>query len=158
MAIETEFKFLVHKDLWNQVIPNKSLDIRQGYLYSDENKTVRVRTKGEKGYLTIKGKTSGASRPEYEYEIPLDEAIELLNLFCPERIEKTRHEILFAGNKWEVDVFQGANEGLIVAELEVESETDAFEKPSWIGENVTDDSRYANSNLIKNPFVKWKST
>lgn len=157
MAIETEFKFLVHKDLWNQVIPNKSLDIRQGYLYSDENKTVRVRTKGEKGYLTIKGKTSGASRPEYEYEIPLDEAIELLNLFCPERIEKTRHEILFAGNKWEVDVFQGANEGLIVAELEVESETDAFEKPSWIGENVTDDSRYANSNLIKNPFVNWKS-
>ena len=158
MAIETEFKFLVHKDLWNQVIPNKSLDIRQGYLYSDENKTVRVRTKGEKGYLTIKGKTSGASRPEYEYEIPLDEAIELLNLFCPERIEKTRHEVLFAGNKWEVDVFQGANEGLIVAELEVESETDAFEKPSWIGENVTDDSRYANSNLIKNPFVNWKST
>ncbi len=158
MAIETEFKFLVQKDLWNQVIPNKSLDIRQGYLYSDESKTVRVRTKGEKGYLTIKGKTSGASRPEYEYEIPFTEAIELLNLFCPERIEKTRHEVLFAGNKWEVDVFQGANEGLIVAELEVESETDAFEKPNWIGENVTDDTRYANSNLIKNPFVNWKST
>lgn len=158
MAIETEFKFLVQKDLWNQVIPNKSMDIRQGYLYSDESKTVRVRTKGEKGYLTIKGKTSGASRPEYEYEIPFTEAIELLNLFCPKRIEKTRHEVLFAGNKWEVDVFQGANEGLIVAELEVESETDAFEKPSWIGENVTSDSRYANSNLIKNPFVNWKSS
>jgi CYTH domain-containing protein len=158
MAIETEFKFLVHKDLWNQVIPNKSLEIRQGYLYSDESKTIRVRTKGAKGYLTIKGKTSGASRPEYEYEIPYDEAIELLNLFCSEQIEKTRHEVLFAGNKWEVDVFQGANEGLIVAELEVESETDAFEKPSWIGENVTDDSRYANANLIKNPFVNWKSS
>lgn len=157
MAIEIEFKFLVHKDLWNQVIPNNSFEIRQGYIFSDESKTIRVRTKGEKGYLTIKGKTNGASRPEFEYEIPIEEAIELLNLFCSARIEKTRHEVLYDGNKWEVDVFQGANKGLIVAELEVKSETDEFEKPSWIGKNVTDDSRYANSNLIKNPYVNWKS-
>ncbi|MNQ93266.1 CYTH domain protein [compost metagenome] len=129
--------------------------IRQGYLQTDPNKTIRVRTKGNQGYLTIKGKAVGASRLEFEYEIPVDEANELLDKFCSNLIDKTRYDVVHEGKTWEVDVFSGLNEGLIVAEIELTSEEETYTLPVWVGENVTSDMRYANSNLAVTPFSNW---
>lgn len=155
MAVEIEHKYLVDKTLWNPALAKKSYVIRQAYMHSEPFKTIRVRTKGPKGFITIKGKNSGATRAEFEYEIPLDDAIELIHAFCSNVIEKTRYEVEFAGKCWEVDVFEGDNAGLILAEIELKSETETFELPTWVNENVTADMRYANSNLAKHPYKEW---
>ncbi|RLC06474.1 MAG: adenylate cyclase [Deltaproteobacteria bacterium] len=154
MGIEIERKFLIKDDAWRALA--EGTHYRQGYLNSTKERTVRVRTINDKGFLTIKGITTGATRAEYEYEIPHAEATALLDDLCEKPIiEKNRYKIDFAGFVWEVDEFFGENQGLIVAEVELESEDQAFEKPEWIGEEVTGDPKYFNSNLILNPFAKW---
>ncbi|SOD15165.1 CYTH domain-containing protein [Pedobacter xixiisoli] len=155
MAVEIEHKYLVLENIWDKEVAHDHMVIRQGYLQTDPNKTIRVRTKGPQGYLTIKGKAVGASRPEFEYEIPVEEANELLNHFCTNLIDKTRYYVVYEGKTWEVDVFGGLNEGLVVAEIELSSEGETYSLPSWAGENVTTDMRYANSNLTINPFSMW---
>jgi len=155
MPTETEHKYLVNLELWQQIIPDKSVHIKQAYLLTDPNKTIRIRTAGNSGFLTIKGKTIGASRPEFEYEIPIEEANQLIESFCSELIEKTRHYVVHENKTWEVDVFEGMNAGLIVAEIELEDEHEKYIKPNWITQDVTDDRRYANSNLSLNPFTIW---
>ena len=154
MGTEIERKFLVKDNSWRALA--RGVKYRQGYLNSAKERTVRVRTIDDRGYLTIKGITSGASRAEYEYEIPVAEADALLNDLCEKPlIEKSRYKIDFKGFVWEVDEFFGENQGLIVAEVELESENQTFEKPVWIGEEVTGDPKYFNSNLINNPYLKW---
>ena len=155
MPTEIEHKYLVHKNLWRHVTSDKSVQIRQGYLLTDPNKTVRIRASGEKGFITIKGKTVGASRPEFEYEIPLEEANQLINNFCSSVIEKTRHYIDLENKTWEVDVFEGLNSGLIIAEIELDSENETYSKPNWVDLNVTNDNKYANSNLTVRPYSAW---
>ena len=155
MAIETEHKYLVNESDWNKIVPEKSLPVKQAYLFASEDKTIRLRQIGEKAFITIKGKTQGASRPEYEYEIPLTDALEMIEQFCSKLIEKTRHFVNYKNKTWEVDVFEGLNKGLIIAEIELESENEHYELPAWLGQNVTSDYRYANSNLSVNPFTNW---
>jgi len=155
MATEIEHKYLVIKDIWEKIIPNKSVEIRQAYLLTDPEKTIRVRTKGNSGFITIKGKANRASRLEFEYEIPIEDAIELINKFCSNLIEKTRHIVIHDNNTWEIDEFKGLNEGLIVAEIELTCEDDKYSIPNWIDKNVTEDLRYANSNLTIKPFKTW---
>ena len=156
MAQEIEKKFLVAGDF--KPFAKKATRIIQGYLSSVPERTVRVRVKGEKGFITIKGigNQSGASRYEWEKEIPVEEAKELLNLCEPGIIDKTRYYIDFGRHTFEVDEFHGDNEGLTMAEIELTSEDEAFETPSWLGEEVTGDRRYYNSYLAKMPFTKWK--
>jgi adenylate cyclase len=154
MGIEIERKFLIKDDAWRALA--KGTQYRQGYLNSTKERTVRVRTINDKGFLTIKGITTGATRAEYEYEIPHAETVAMLDELCEKPlIEKNRYKIAFEGLIWEIDEFFGENQGLIVAEVELESEDQAFEKPEWIGEEVTGDPKYFNSNLILNPFAKW---
>jgi len=154
MGIEIERKFLIKDDAWRALA--KGTQYRQGYLNSTKERTVRVRTINDKGYLTIKGITTGATRVEYEYDIPENDATAMLDDLCEKPIiEKNRYKIDFAGFVWEVDEFFGENQGLIVAEVELESEDQAFEKPEWIGDEVTGDPKYFNSNLILNPFTIW---
>jgi CYTH domain-containing protein len=125
----------------------------------DPERIVRVRTVAEKGFLTVKGVTRGCTRLEYEYEIPAQEALTMLTDLCLQPlIEKKRHTIEFAGLEWEVDEFIGENRGLIVAEVELRLEGQTFEKPAWIGSEVTGDPRYYNSNLVRNPYCHWKRT
>lgn len=154
MGAEIERKFLLTGDAWREL--GEGTHYRQGYLNSVKERTVRVRTINDKGFLTIKGITVGASRVEYEYEIPKDECSAMLDDLAEKPIiEKSRYKIDFAGFTWEIDEFFGENEGLIVAEIELESEDQAFEKPEWVGEEVSGDPRYFNSNLIKHPYTKW---
>ncbi|MFW0735895.1 CYTH domain-containing protein [Flavobacterium sp. T12S277] len=155
--VEIERKFLVKSaDFKEQAFAHNK--IAQGYLSAVPERTVRVRIKGERGFITIKGIShqGGMSRFEWENEIPLDEALELLKLCEKGKIEKTRYEIKSGKHIFEVDEFYGENEGLVMAEVELESETEPFEKPDWLGEEVTDDSRYYNAYLSKNPFKEWK--
>ncbi len=152
MGIEIERKFRVKKDTWRNV---KGTRYCQGYLNSAKERNVRVRTMEDKAYLTIKGIAIGASRMEFEYEIPLQDANELLGICEKPLIEKTRYKVLEGGFIWEVDEFFRENQGLIVAEVELESEDQEFPKPDWVGEEVTGDPRYFNSNLIKNPYTNW---
>ena len=155
--VEIERKFLVKSsDFKEQAFAQNQ--IAQGYLSSLPERTVRVRIKGKKGFLTIKGigQHGGMSRFEWENEIPLDEARELLKLCEKGKIEKTRYEIKSGKHVFEVDEFYGENEGLVMAEIELESETDTFEKPDWLGEEVTNDERYYNAYLSKNPFKTWE--
>ena len=128
----------------------------QGYICSDPDRTVRVRVRGDKGFLTIKGRSSldGLSRYEWEKEIPVSEALELMNLCVSGVIDKTRYLVPYGGHTYEVDVFHGANEGLVLAEIELADEQEMFEKPSWLGEEVTGDVRYYNSMLSLHPFSK----
>lgn len=155
--VEIERKFLVKSDDFKKqaFAQNK---IAQGYLSSVPERTVRVRIKGHKGFITIKGigQSSGMSRFEWENEIPLDEAQELLKLCEKGKIEKTRYEIKSGIHVYEVDEFYGENEGLVMAEIELNSEEEAFEKPEWLGEEVTNDERYYNAYLSKNPFKDWQ--
>lgn len=155
MALEIERKFLVLLDRWNQIKSNHQKQIRQGYLSTDPEKTIRVRISGKDAFLTIKGKNEGAVRSEFEYAIPLEDATTLLNHMCTGELSKVRHLIPHGNHTWEVDVFSGKNEGLIVAEIELQSENEDFEKPEWLGEEVTHDNRYFNSNLVKTPFCEW---
>jgi adenylate cyclase len=154
MAKEIERKFLLNGDTWKSLA--KGTRYRQGYLNSVKERTVRVRTVGDKGFLTVKGITTGASRTEYEYPIPVPDAEGMLNELCEKPlIEKNRYKIKDRNLTWEVDEFFGENQGLIVAEVELQSEGQSFEKPEWIGEEVTGDPRYFNANLIKHPYTKW---
>ncbi|MHC4179754.1 MAG: CYTH domain-containing protein [Planctomycetota bacterium] len=154
MGKEIERKFLVSGEAWRALA--EGVAYRQGYLSTVKERTVRVRTIGDKGFLTIKGITVGATRSEYEYPIPADDANQMLDDLCEKPIiEKRRYKIPQGGFTWEVDEFDGVNAGLIVAEVELESEDQAFEKPSWVGDEVSGDPRYFNANLIANPFTKW---
>ena len=155
MGVEIERKFLVQGDAW-RVLSQPSL-MRQGYLSLDPERTVRVRIEGASAALTIKGRSRGATRGEWEYPIPVPEAAELLDTLCqPPLVEKIRHRIAAGAHTWEVDEFLGANAGLVVAEIELASEDEAFDKPDWIGREVTGDTRYFNSNLIRHPYSEWK--
>lgn len=162
MAIETERKFLLSSDAWKiDEYGNERIGTpyKQGYLVSTVDLTVRVRIAGTTGIITIKGPTAPGKigKAEFEYEIPLGDAEELFKTLClPEKIEKTRYKIPFGSHVWEVDVFHGANEGLVMAEVELTSEDDQPEIPEWIGAEVTNDSRYYNALLARNPFSTWK--
>ncbi len=152
MATEIERKFLLASDSWRGQI-GQSIRIAQGYLATDP--TVRVRIKGETGFLTIKGKSlDGISRSEFEYPIPVADALELLKL-CPKVLDKTRHLVNFGGFTWEIDEFHGENAGLIVAELELPAVDTPYSRPDWLGEEVTGDVRYYNSMLSQNPYCRW---
>jgi len=154
MAIEIERKFLVADDSWRGL--GQGSHYRQGYLSTEPGRTVRVRVADGKGYLTIKGKTVKASRAEYEYAIPLEEAGAMLDELCERPlIEKTRYRIEYQGLIWEVDEFEGENAGLVIAEVELADADQAVALPAWIGEEVTADPRYYNASLIANPFSNW---
>lgn len=153
MACEIERKFLVVSPAWRG--QDEGVSIRQGYLSIDPARTVRVRLAGETAFLTIKGLAEGIVRPEFEYPIPTADAHALLEL-CPHPVvEKTRHEVPHAGKIWQVDEFHGANRGLVLAEIELESADEAVELPSWVGTEVTGDPRYQNSSLSVRPFASW---
>ena len=154
MAKEIEKKFLVKGDDWRKLA--EGTVYRQGYLSTEKERVVRVRTIGHTGYLTIKGITVGATRLEYEYEISVSDSNEILDQLCQKPIiEKKRYKVEYEGLIWEIDEFFGVNEGLIVAEVELEDENQTFKTPNWIGEEVTSDPRYFNSNLTKNPYTTW---
>lgn len=157
MGIETERKFLLKNSNWKNQKPYAAPAlIRQGYLNTAAERTVRVRIKDQEGFLTIKGLTSGFSRQEFEYPVPLGDAQSLLRMCEGPLIEKTRHFIIHGHQLWEIDVFFGENEGLIMAEAELEREDQKLEIPDWIGKEVTQDKRYYNSGLSRYPFQKWE--
>ena len=155
MAQEIERKFLVRGDFKSEV--TKATRITQGYLSSVPERTVRVRIKGDKGYMTVKGigSDSGASRFEWEKEIPAEDVRELLKICEPGVIDKTRYLVPAGKHTFEVDEFYGDNEGLVVAEVELSSEDEEFVRPEWLGEEVTGDARYYNSMLMKKPYKTW---
>ena len=155
MGVEIERKFLLKNEAWRAVVSKKTA-IKQGYLNSHKERTVRVRIYGNQGILTIKCKTQQMTRPEFEYEIPVTEALELIKLCEQPIIEKTRFEVAINGKTWEIDEFYGQNKGLIVAEIELSSETETVVMPDWIGAEVTQDIRYYNSSLIAHPFENWE--
>lgn len=149
MGKEIEYKFLVDKAQWDLIDKPEPELIVQGFLSKDENLVVRVRIKGTRGYLTIKGKSNGISRTEFEYEIPVSDAKEILKEFTEKYIQKYRYEIQNGDNTWEVDVFEGNLEGLILAELEVASLDEEFDRPIWVTEDVSTNSEYFNAVLIE---------
>lgn len=151
---EIERKFLVISDNWKK--NSQGVLYRQGYLSIERDRTVRVRLEGEEGKLTIKGKKDKGAGDEFEYDIPGDEAAYLIDRLCLKPVvEKMRYKINFHGNIWEVDEFFGENLGLVLAEIELDSADQKFEKPGWIGEDVTEDPKYKNASLVKNPFNTW---
>lgn len=154
MGVEIERKFLLQGEAWRGL--GQAVLLRQGYLSSARERVVRVRIEGEQAMLTIKGANVGATRGEWEYPIPLADAVELLDGLCEQPlIEKVRHRIEHTGMVWEVDEFLGANAGLVVAEIELASEDQPFDKPDWVGAEVSGDARYYNANLIRHPFSQW---
>lgn len=154
MGLEIERKFLVTGDAWRQHIDSTQY-LRQGYIAIDGGTNVRVRTDGERAWITIKGRGEGISRPEFEYRIPLDEADGLF-VFCQGRIVgKTRHRIPQVQHVWEIDEFVGRNSGLVLAEIELGNECESFDQPVWLGAEVTADPRYLNCNLAVHPFKEW---
>lgn len=154
MATEIERKFLV--DINKLPLLEDGYDIKQGYIQTKEKTVVRVRVKAEEAFLTIKGENVGATRLEYEYSIPLEDANEMLEKLCTKPIiDKTRYEIKHMNHIWEIDIFHVHNDGLIVAEVELKDENETVELPEWILKEVTNDTRYYNSNLLGNPFSKW---
>ncbi len=155
MALEIERKFLVTSDSW-RAAATLCTPMFQGYLASDPSCSVRVRLEGDKAYLNIKGATLGIQRSEYEYPIPPGDAQEMLNRFCHSgQVIKKRYSVPHAGHLWEVDVFEGANSGLVVAELELAAVNEPFVKPDWVGEEVSNDPRYYNVCLAQNPYGQW---
>lgn len=155
MAVEIERKFLLVDEQWREQVLSQST-FCQGYLSRTPERTVRVRVADDRGWLTVKGLTRGLSRTEFEYEIPVDEAQQMLDQLCEQPIiEKWRYRVEFKGHLWEIDEFRGDNAGLIVAEVELTSEDEEFFRPHWLGREVTDDHRYFNSNLIEHPFKEW---
>ena len=153
--LEIERKFLVDKEKWLTLNKPEGSCYLQGYLSIDEDKIVRVRVAGDKGFLTIKGKSDTFSHPEYEYAIPPEEAMELIRQYAVARVEKVRTRIPAGKHVWEVDEFHGENEGLLMAEIELAGEDDIFDKPEWLGEEVTGDKRYFNAWLSVHPFCTW---
>ena len=154
MGIEIERKFLVTGDGWREQAATQTR-FSQGYLSRDPARTVRVRIAGDKAFLTIKGATCGATRAEFEYDVPVADAQALLALSDGPVVEKFRHLVPFEGMTWEVDEFLGANAGLVVAEIELVDEGQAFASPAWLGDEVTSDGRYVNANLAVRPFTSW---
>lgn len=154
MANEIERKFLVDLATWKP--QEAGIHFKQGYLNTQKERVVRVRIEGTQAKLTIKGVTTGITRAEFEYAIPVEDATLLLDNLCEQPlIDKHRHKEVHAGKTWEIDVFHGLNQGLVVAEIELSSEDEAFERPAWAVKEVSSDSRYYNSNLLKNPFSTW---
>jgi CYTH domain-containing protein len=154
MAIEIERKFLVQGDAWRQLATG--VVYRQGYVASTASCTVRIRVAGDQGYITLKGGTEGISRAEYEYAIPLQDATEMLDTLCQRPlIEKMRYRVPWQNVVWEIDEFWGENQGLIMAEVELTDPQQQLTLPDWIGEEVSGDPRYFNSNLAKHPFSLW---
>lgn len=156
MGIEIERKFLMNPEKWEHLEKPVGEFYRQGYLLTEPTKTIRVRQTSEQGFLTIKGISVGSTRKEYEYEIPLEEAKELLDQFAVAELSKIRYKISIGNHVWEVDEFSGKNDGLIVAEIELTSEDEHFEIPDWIGREVTGEEKYYNSNLVLEPYETWK--
>lgn len=156
MPFEIERKYLVKHNFWEVLLKPKCEYYRQGYIVNEKSKTVRVRATENHGFITIKGKTDNpVIKPEYEYQIPKSEALELLNGFTTNNIEKIRFKIDYEGKTWEIDVFQGDNEGLIVAEIELNSIEESFTLPDWIDREVTHEDKYFNASLSKNSFKNW---
>jgi adenylate cyclase len=153
MAVEIERKFLVSSDAWREGAPGMA--ICQGYLCKDPGRSVRVRIKGEKGFLTVKGGTSGITREEYEYPIPVEDARGLLDMCLPPLLGKVRYERWHAGCCWEIDEFGGLNSGLIVAEIELPAADAELALPPWVGKEVSDDPRYYNLSLAAHPWFEW---
>jgi adenylate cyclase len=154
MGEEIERKFLVIGDSWKEAA--EGTPYRQGFLSTEPARTVRIRVAGSRGTITIKGKTFGARRAEFEYEIPARDAQSMLDTLCKRPlIEKVRYTLPVGRHIWEIDVFEGENAGLVVAEIELGSEDEAFDKPDWAGDEVTDDRRYFNSNLVGRPYSSW---
>lgn len=157
MGVEIERKFLLRNHDWKNAVVGKTC-LRQGFLSTDPERTLRVRLADGQGTLTVKGLTRGARRVEFEYPIPAEDAARMLDELCLKPlIEKIRHEVPYAGMLWEIDVFSGDNAGLVVAEVELNDEGQVFELPPWVGEEVTGDPRYYNANLIRRPFSAWST-
>lgn len=155
MGLEIEKKFLITNDNWKTLGTGK--EYSQGYLSSGKETSLRIRTIGERGIITVKGPNEGGKRLEFEYDIPYVDAREMLDKLCHKPlIDKIRYKIPFGGFTWEVDVFKGENEGLVFAEIELESVDQPFDIPEWIGEEVTGDPRYYNANLVSYPYSEWK--
>jgi CYTH domain-containing protein len=155
MGIEIERKFLVDPSKWTPT--GQGILLVQAYLSLDPHPTVRIRIAGEKAFVTIKGRSDTISRPEYEYEIPVKDAMELQKMAISSPVEKKRYKMMHEGFLWEVDVFSGKNEGLIMAEIELEAEDQEFLRPDWLLKEVSDDGRYYNSYLSGCPFTEWGS-
>ena len=155
MGLEIERKFLVRNERWRDQV-SRHFHIQQGYLINERRLVTRVRIIGKQAFLTLKGETDGIKRSEFEYDIPLEDAEAMLaTLSDGSVIEKTRHIVPFGNHIWEVDVFEGENDGLVIAEIELSHEAETFDKPDWIGEEVSTDIRYFNANLIKHPYSNW---
>jgi adenylate cyclase len=155
MATEIERKFLIINDSWRKEA-DEGIYMVQGYMGSNEKSSIRIRINGDKANLNIKSKTIGIQRSEFDYPIPVDEAKDILETLCDKPfVEKTRYHVLHDGKKWEIDVFAGDNNGLIVAELELESTDEEFSMPDWAGEDVSDDPRYYNVCLVTHPYKDW---
>jgi adenylate cyclase len=155
MADEIEHKFLVRDDRWRADV-FRSVAMSQGYLVSDATRSVRVRVAGDQGYLNIKSATVGIRRKEYEYPIPLADAREMLATLCTRPpLEKTRHYVRHGGHVWEIDVFEGVNAGLVVAEVELAGPEETFARPPWAGEDVSHERRYYNAYLAEHPYREW---
>ncbi len=156
MKYEIERKFLVcDKSIINDLTGSLC---RQAYIETAKNNVVRVRVFGKLACITLKGESKGSKRLEYEYEIPIKDANEIMDNLCEKPIiEKIRYSVYYKGNTWIIDEFKGKNDGLVIAEIELEKEEDSFEKPEWVGEEVTNDIRYFNSNLVKKPYINWNN-
>jgi len=154
MGLEIEKKFLIKNDNWKQFVSEEK-EITQGYLNANPNRTVRVRITGKQGFLTIKSKSKGSVRSEFEYEIPIEDATELIELCEKPILSKTRFIVKFENHKWEIDVFEKENKGLVVAEIELSKEDEFFLTPDWIGKEVTEETKYYNLQLIENPYSEW---
>ncbi len=155
MAVEIERKFLIKNDLWRELVIS-SADLKQAYIANLANATVRVRIADDKAFLTIKGPTVGISRDEFEYAIPVEDAEAMLRMRSNGVvIEKTRYKVRYINHIWDVDIFYGENDGLKLAEVELQTEDEGFHLPEWIGAEVTDDRRYANSHLAEEPYRTW---
>jgi adenylate cyclase len=155
MGLEIERKFLVVNDDWRSCVESET-GLKQGYLTAQKALTIRVRIDGDRAQLNIKGGTAGIKRSEYEYEIPRQDGEEIIaSLVSGSVIDKTRYRVRCGDHLWDLDVFHGDNEGLVVAEIELEREDEPFELPGWAGEEVSEDPRYYNANLIKHPYRDW---
>lgn len=155
MPIEIEHKFLLANESWREEVSHTS-EYQQGYLSSNPASSIRIRVSGTQAWINLKSATIGTYRQEYEYTIPVDDAKEIIENLCQKPlITKTRHFIIHQDHTWEIDEFHGENQGLCVAEIELTQVNDVFEKPAWLGKEVTDDLRYYNNNLAKHPYSKW---
>lgn len=154
MATEIERKFLVDGEDWRAGA--RGVRLKQGYLSTDPARSVRVRLAGEAAWLTVKGQSAGIARQEFEYAIPAEDAEQLFALCLPGMISKTRYRVRVGAHDWDIDEFHGANDGLLLAEIELDRDDEAFDRPRWLGEEVSDDPRYFNAALVENPYCRWK--